>query len=311
MIQQPTKILVFGKNGQLGKAFQELFQDNSHVIFIDRHMCDLTQTSQIKSTLNQYQPQIIFNAAAYTAVDLAEKESATAFAINAHAPEVMAQYIHQIPQGILVHFSTDYVFDGLKKAPYIEIDTPNPLSQYGKSKLAGEQMLQSVFALSNSTTSSFLILRTSWVYGDGGNFIKTMLKLAQEREHLKVIADQLGVPTSADWLAKTAQDLTQSQAPSGIYHAVPDGKTTWYELARFVIHTAKELGLNLKVHPDNIQAITASEYPLPAPRPYNSLMDNRQLKDVLNLPHSSLFPEWQAPVREYVTNYIKQTKKLI
>jgi dTDP-4-dehydrorhamnose reductase len=233
-----------------------------------------------------------------------------AYQINVTAPEVLAEKAAElnIP---LIHFSTDYVFDGLKKAPYIEIDTPNPLSQYGKSKLAGEQMLQSVFALSNSTTSSFLILRTSWVYGDGGNFIKTMLKLAQEREHLKVIADQLGVPTSADWLAKTAQDLTQSQAPSGIYHAVPDGKTTWYELARFVIHTAKELGLNLKVHPDNIQAIPAIEYPLPAPRPYNSLMDNRQLKDVLNLPHPSLFPEWQAPVREYVTNYIKQTKKLI
>ena len=311
MIHHPTKILVFGKNGQLGKAFQEIFQDNSHVIFVDRKMCDLTQTSQIKSTLNQYQPQIIFNAAAFTAVDLAEKESATAFAINARAPEVMAQYIHQTPQGLLVHFSTDYVFDGLKKIPYQETDTPNPLSQYGKSKLVGEQMIQSVFAPSNSTTSSFLILRTSWVYGDGGNFIKTMLKLAQEREHLKVIADQFGVPTSADWLAKTAQDLTQSQTPSGIYHAVPDGKTTWYELARFVIHTAKELGLNLKVNPENIQAITAKEYPLPAPRPYNSLMDNRQLKDVLNLPHASLFPEWQAPVREYVTNYIKQTKKLI
>ena len=308
MIQQPTKILVFGKNGQLGKAFQELFQDNLDVIFIDRHMCDLTQTSQIKSTLNQYQPQIIFNAAAYTAVDLAEKESATAFAINAHAPEVMAQYIRQIPQGLLVHFSTDYVFDGLKKAPYIKTDIPNPLSQYGKSKLAGEQMIQSVFAPSNSTTSSFLILRTSWVYGDGGNFIKTMLKLAQERERLKVIADQFGVPTSADWLAKIAQDLTQSQPPSGIYHVVPDGKTTWYELARVVIQTAKELGLNLKVHPDNIQAIPATEYPLPAPRPYNSLMDNHQLKEMLNLPHSRLFPEWQAPVKEYVANLVKQIK---
>ena len=308
MIQQPTKILVFGKNGQLGKAFQELFQDNLDVIFIDRHMCDLTQTSQIKSTLNQYQPQIIFNAAAYTAVDLAEKESATAFAINAHAPEVMAQYIRQIPQGLLVHFSTDYVFDGLKTAPYMETDTPNPLSQYGKSKLAGEQMIQSVFAPSNSMTSSFLILRSSWVYGDGGNFIKTMLKLAQEREHFKVIADQFGVPTSADWLAKTAQDLMQSQALSGIYHVVPDGKTTWYELARVVIQTAKELGLNLKVHPDNIQAIPATEYPLPAPRPYNSLMDNQQLKEMLNLPYSRLFPEWQAPVKEYVTNLVKQIK---
>jgi dTDP-4-dehydrorhamnose reductase len=304
--QHLTKIVVFGKDGQLGKAFQEIFQDNSHVIFVDRQMCDLTQTSQIKSTLNQYQPQIIFNAAAYTAVDLAEKESATAFAINARAPEVMAKYICQISHGVFVHFSTDYIFDGLQKEPYQETDIPNPLSMYGKSKLTGELAIQHIFEQSTTTTSSYLILRTSWVYGDGGNFMKTMLKLAQERDHLNVIADQFGVPTSADWLAKIAKDLTQSQAPSGIYHVVPDGKTTWYELARFVIQTGKDLGLNLKVHPENIQAIHATEYPVPAPRPYNSLMDNRKLKEALNLTNLSDFPEWKASAQEYVKNLLKQ-----
>ena len=306
MNQHLTKIVVFGKDGQLGKAFQELFKDNPHVTFIDRQMCDLTQTSQIQRTLNQYQPQIIFNAAAYTAVDLAEKESATAFGINAYAPEVMAQYIHQVPQGLLVHFSTDYVFDGLQKAPYQETDIPNPISQYGRSKLAGEQAIHRVFEQSTITTSSYLILRTSWVYGDGGNFMKTMLKLAQERDHLNVIADQFGVPTSADWLANTAQTLAHSQAASGIYHAVPDGKTSWWELACFVIRTVKDLGFQLKVNEENIRAIPAIEYPLPALRPYNSLMDNRKLKEALNLTNLSDFPEWKASAQEYVKNLLKQ-----
>ena len=306
MIQHPTKILVFGKNGQLGKAFQELFKDQVHVTFVDRHICDLTNTSQILSTLNHYQPQIIFNAAAYTAVDLAEKESKIAFAINALAPEIMAQYICQTSHGVFVHFSTDYIFDGLQKEPYQETDIPNPLSMYGKSKLTGELAIQHIFKQSTITTSKYLILRTSWVYGDGGNFIKTMLKLAQEREHLKVIADQYGVPTSADWLAKIAKTLTQSQASSGIYHAVPDGKTSWWELACFVIRTAKEIGFHLKVQEENIRAIPATEYPLPAPRPYNSLMDNRKLKEALNLINFREFPEWKAPTQEYVKKLIQQ-----
>ena len=306
MNQHPTKIIVFGKDGQLGKAFQELFKDNPHVIFVDRQMCDLTQTSQIQSILNQYQPQIIFNAAAYTAVDLAEKESEIAFVINALAPEIMAKYICQISHGVFVHFSTDYIFDGLQKEPYQETDIPNPLSMYGKSKLTGELAIQHIFEQSTITTSSYLILRTSWVYGDGGNFMKTMLKLAQERDHLNVIADQFGVPTSADWLAKIALTLAHSQAASGIYHAVPDGKTSWWELACFVIRTVKDLGFQLKVNEENIRAIPAIEYPLPALRPYNSLMDNRKLKEALNLTNLSDFPEWKASAQEYVKNLLKQ-----
>ena len=297
-------MIVFGKNGQLGRAFQELFQDHPNVTFIDRQQCDLSNPLQIQKILDQYHPQIIFNAAAYTAVDLAEKELDMAFAINATAPEVMARYMSQIPNGVLVHYSTDYVFDGQKSTPYEETDLPNPLSQYGKSKLSGEIAIEKAFQQEpevGSQVAKYFILRTSWVYGDGSNFIKTMLKLAQEREQLKVVADQFGVPTSAQWLAQLGHQLIQSNIPSGIYHAVPRGETSWHQLACFVIRVAKELQIPLKINPDAIQAIPATEYPLPAPRPYNSRMNNHKLQEALKAKQID-FPisDWQEPVREYV-----------
>jgi len=297
-------MIVFGKNGQLGRAFQVLLQHNPNVIFIDRQQCDLSNPLQIQQILNQYQPQIIFNAAAYTAVDLAEKESEMAFAINATAPELMARYISQIPNGVLVHYSTDYVFDGQKSTPYEETDLPNPLSQYGKSKLAGEIAIEKAFQPimeDRSQVAKYFILRTSWVYGDGSNFIKTMLKLAQEREQLKVVADQFGVPTSAQWLAQLGHQLIQSSIPSGIYHAVPLGETSWHQLACFVIQMAKELQIPLKISPEAIQAIPATEYPLPAPRPYNSRMYQYKLQRVLKESYIDFsISDWQEPVREYV-----------
>jgi len=297
-------MIVFGKNGQLGRAFQVLFQNNPNVIFIDRQQCDLSNPLQIQQILDQYQPQIIFNAAAYTAVDLAEKESEIAFAINATAPELMARYISQIPNGVLVHYSTDYVFDGQKSTPYEETDLPNPLSQYGKSKLAGEIAIEKAFQPimeDGSQVAKYFILRTSWVYGDGSNFIKTMLKLAQEREQLKVVADQFGVPTSAQWLAQLGHQLIQSSIPSGIYHAVPLGETSWHQLACFVIQMAKELQIPLKISPEAIQAIPATEYPLPAPRPYNSRMYQYKLQEALKASNIDFsITDWQEPVREYV-----------
>ena len=297
-----TKILVFGKNGQLGRAFQDTLKDQEQVIFVDRAMCDLTQPKQIECLLEQYQPQMIFNAAAYTAVDLAEKEPEIAFAINATAPEVMANYVSRIHQGVLVHFSTDYVFNGSKTLPYEETDTPNPLSQYGKSKLTGEVAIENIFATAPKNGANYFILRTSWVYGDGANFIKTILRLLQEKTALHVIADQYGVPTSAEWLARIAAHLAHSSADSGVYHAVPDGETTWYALACFVGQIASSLGITLKVLPEHIQAIPATDYPLPAPRPYNSRMQNQKLKNTLvNLYSAIEFVDWQIPVQEYVT----------
>jgi dTDP-4-dehydrorhamnose reductase len=300
---QDTKILVFGKDGQVGKAFQEKLQNHADVIFIGRNECDLASADQIKAILQKHQPQIIINAAAYTAVDKAETEIDQAQLINAIAPSIMAQFITNVLDGQLVHYSTDYVFDGSKPTPYVEEDATNPLGQYGKSKLAGEQAIQDAFTSSLSNTAKYFILRTSWVYGDGGNFIKTMLKLATEREQLKVISDQYGVPSNAKWLAEIALHLLSKHAANGIYHMVPDGQTSWHGLAKYAIRQAKDLGLSLKVDLEKIQAIPTTEYPLPAPRPYNSRMSNQKLKDAL---HLSSFPNWEDQVSEYVKKIVSK-----
>jgi dTDP-4-dehydrorhamnose reductase len=297
--------LVFGKDGQLGKAFQVRLKNVPNVHFVGRQACDLTQSEQIQQILNQYQPTVILNAAAYTAVDQAEKEPERAFLVNELAPQIMANYIATIPDGVMVHYSTDYVFDGEKKLPYGESDTPNPLGVYGKSKRAGEVAIQAAFDRHRSNATYF-ILRTSWVYGEGNNFIQTMLKLAQERDQLHVVADQWGVPTPADWLVDMTLQLIAKKANHGIYHTVPAGVTSWHGLAKYAIQTAYELGMSMKLRPEAIRAIPATDYPLPAPRPYNSRMDHQKLKDAL---HLVKFPQWQDQVREYVKSIVLQTAK--
>jgi len=300
---QETKILVFGKDGQVGKAFQEQLTYHPNVTFIGRDECDLANANQIKAILQKNDPQIVINAAAYTAVDQVETEPDLAYLINAIAPSIMAQFVTNAPNGRLIHYSTDYVFDGSKLTPYLEEDLTNPLGQYGKSKLAGEKAIQEAFINNSNNSAKYFILRTSWVYGDGGNFIKTMLKLAAEREQLKVIADQFGVPSSAQWLAEIALQLLSKDATAGIYHTVPDGETTWYGLATYAIRQAKDLGVTCKVDPEKIQAIPATEYPLPAPRPYNSKMSNQKLKDALQL---SSLPNWEDQVSEYVKKIVSK-----
>jgi dTDP-4-dehydrorhamnose reductase len=300
------KILVLGKDGQLGRAFQKVLKDKEEVVFFGRDLCDLTQPKQLENILRQYQPNIIFNTAAYTAVDSAENEPEIAFAVNATAPEFLAQYLSFIPQGILIHFSTDYVYDGTKNMPYDESDIPHPLSQYGKSKLAGELAIERIFANLHDSSAKYFILRTSWVYGDGSNFIKTILRLMQEKNQLKIIADQHGVPTCAEWLARIAISLTQTNAKSGIYHAVPNGQTTRFDLARYLYQIAFNLGIPLKVLPECIQAIPATEYPSPAPRPNNSRMYNQKIKDVLLKSYPKMeFPDWENSVKEYVKRILR------
>jgi dTDP-4-dehydrorhamnose reductase len=221
---------------------------------------------------------LIVNTAAYTQVDKAETEVDLAYAINAKAPGVMAIYAKRHGSSFL-HYSTDYVFDGSKKTPYVESDVRNPLGVYGKSKAAGEEAIKETFAnLPANSSAQYAILRTSWVYGDGGNFIRTILRLAKERETLKVIADQHGVPTSATWLAELSLALVLNEEhqlkpfPSGVYHAVPLGETTWHALACHAVQVAIDGGVALKLSPDAIEAIPATDYPLPAPRPMNSRM---------------------------------------
>ena len=287
-------ILIFGKDGQLGKAFKTVFDasnlDKLHCItYVGRAECDLANSDAIVGLLNQVKPNLIINAAAYTAVDKAETEVDLAYAINAKAPEAMAIYAKD-HDATFLHYSTDYVFDGRKTAPYVESDLRNPLGVYGKSKAAGEEAIERVFsggqeslAESNEAKSPILkgqyaILRTSWVYGDGGNFIRTILRLAKERESLKVIADQYGVPTNATWLAKVGLALALDELrqlkpfPSGIYHAVPLGETTWHALACNAVQAATSAGVVLKLRPEAIEAIPATDYLLPAPRPMNSRM---------------------------------------
>jgi dTDP-4-dehydrorhamnose reductase len=315
-------ILIFGKDGQLGKAFKALFDGlpsavNTVITCIGREGCDLSNETQVIERLNKIKPDLIINAAAYTAVDKAETEIDLAYAINAKAPELMAQYAAENAVTLL-HFSTDYVFDGTQQGYYLEADICNPLGVYGKSKLAGEQAIERIFA--NASCGQYAIFRTSWVYGDGGNFIRTILRLAKEREELRVIHDQHGVPTSAQWLAQTSLDLALDsrlnlkQFPSGVYHAVPSGETTWYGLASFAVQSAMNAGVDLKAKPGAIKPILALEYPLPAPRPMNSRMDATKLHLALqNGPskpsnsynesqHNQAFPSWEGMVQEYVSD---------
>lgn len=282
-------ILVFGKDGQLGRAFKSLFNTLSipkevNIQYVGRVECDLSNAQDLKALLSNKKPNLIINASAYTAVDKAESEPDVAYAINAIAPEIMAQYaVHH--DANFLHYSTDYVFDGTKDGIYVEGDARNPLGIYGKSKAAGEEAIERVFA--DSPSGQFAIFRTSWVYGDGGNFIRTILRLAKEREELKVINDQHGVPTSADWLARVSSDLVLDSQyrlrkfASGIYHAVPAGETTWHGLATLAVQVALDAGIRLKTKPEAIKPILAIEYPLPAPRPMNSRMDRSKLRKAL------------------------------
>ena len=317
----PMNILVFGKDGQLGKAFRVLFDavalpDEVNIQYVGRTECDLSNGEALNALLAIEKPSLIINASAYTAVDKAETEIDMAYAINAQAPEFMAQYAAQHGATFL-HYSTDYVFDGSKDGWYLEDDERNPLGVYGKSKAAGELAIEKAFA--NSALGQFAIFRTSWVYGDGGNFIRTMLRLAKDREELKVIHDQHGVPTSANWLAKVSLSLSLDEHfkimhfASGIYHAVPAGETTWHGLACLAIQAALDLGIQLKAKPEAIKPIPAIEYPLPAPRPMNSRMDSAKLRHALqgslleasnsyNEPQNMLnFPVWDDIVQEYVS----------
>ncbi|MCF8196411.1 MAG: dTDP-4-dehydrorhamnose reductase [Polynucleobacter sp.] len=332
-------ILVFGKDGQLGKAFKALFDASkagevNRIEYVGRTECDLSNSGAITELLNRIKPDLLINAAAYTAVDKAETEVDLAYAINAKAPEVMAIYAKRRGATFL-QYSTDYVFDGSKKTPYIESDVRNPLGIYGKSKATGEEAIEAVFKTNhhsnveirdpeqNAQYAQYAILRTSWVYGEGSNFIRTILHLAKERETLKVIADQYGVPTSATWLAEVSLGLVLDEhhqlkpIQSGIYHAVPKGETTWHALAYHAVQVAIDAGAELKLHPEAIKAIPATDYPLPAPRPMNSRMARGALESALtdsvgdssNVTKSHLLQQsWEQQVGAYVKDLVLQKR---
>ncbi len=309
------KTLVFGKNGQIGQALHEMWKDRGDIVFLARDDCDLSNLDQLQQVLEYYQPNCIINAAAYTAVDRAEVEIDLANSINADAPKLMARYLSRSPSSVFIHYSTDYVFGDSQSDPYAEddpVDIHTCLNVYGKSKLQGEINITQEYEhlsgddLSKDQKSVYIILRTSWVYGDGDNFLKTVLRLAREREGLNIIADQIGAPTSADLLAKITAELLciklqSKKLASGIYHAVPHGSTSWHGLASFIVESSKEQAMTSLLDSSVIYPIPASDYASVAVRPYNSRLRNEKLVKYLNSQSASLqIGHWQKDVEKYL-----------
>jgi len=287
------KILLFGAGGQVGWELQRALQPLGSVVALDFHdtalAADFSRPESLAATVATVQPDVIVNAAAHTAVDKAESEPALAQAINAEAVGVIARAA-AASGAWLLHYSTDYVFDGSGDRPRDEDAPTGPLSVYGRTKLAGEEALR-------ASGCRHLILRTSWVYGArGGNFARTMLRLAGERAALNVISDQVGAPTGADLLADLSAHMirTARATPelSGTYHAVAAGETSWHGYAQLVIEQARARGVPLKLAPGALSAIPTSAYPLPAPRPLNSRLDTRRLRERFGL----ALPAWEAGV---------------
>jgi len=296
------KILLLGKNGQVGWALQRSLAPLGELVALDSqsqtHCGDLSNLTGLAQTVRDVAPDVIVNAAAYTAVDKAENEPVLAHTINALALSVLAQEAKLIGAW-LIHFSTDYVFDGSGDKPWLEADATGPLSVYGVTKLAGEQAII-------ASACKHLIFRTSWVYGAlGNNFAKTMLKLAQDRDSLKVVNDQMGAPTGADLLADvTAHAIrTALQKPnvSGLYHLAAGGETSWHEYACFVIDFARQAGLDIKVAQTAIQAVPSSEFATVAKRPLNSRLNTNKLQKTFSL-H---LPDWQSGVTRMLVEHLQ------
>jgi len=292
-------VLLFGANGQVGHALQTSLRRLGNVTACTREQIDFSQSPEVvvaalKLLTQQYKPSIVVNATAYTAVDRAQAEPELALRINATAPGLIAGAA-QDAGACVVHFSTDYVFKGDKSEPYVETDPTDPRSVYGQSKLDGERAVASACA-------RHLIFRTSWVVGaHGGNFLKTMLKLAQERDALNVVSDQVGAPTSVNLLATVTTQILQvlveqsSTDPRwGLYHLAASGYTNWHAYACYVIARARAAGWPIKIQDQAINPIATKDYPVAAPRPLNSRLDTQKLCRAFNL----VLPEWRVGVDE-------------
>ena len=287
------KILLLGKNGQVGWELQRSLAPLGELVALDRHCADfcgdLTRLQGLAETVQALRPDVIVNAGAHTAVDKAESEPELARTLNALAPGVLAREAGKIG-ALLVHYSTDYVFDGTGSRPWLETDTPAPLSAYGRTKLEGEALIQ-------AACSKHLIFRTSWVYAArGGNFAKTMLRLAQERERLTVIDDQWGAPTGAELIADvTAHAIRQvlrQPRDAGLYHLAGQGEVTWNGYAKHVIEQAGRAQSAIKIVATEVAPVPTSAFPTPATRPANSRLDSARLQATFGL----RLPPWQQGV---------------
>ena len=287
------RVLLFGKGGQVGWELQRSLAPLGELVALDFDSTELhgdfSRPEQLAATVRQVRPDVIVNAAAHTAVDKAESEPDFARKLNATAPGVVAQAAHEIG-ALMVHYSTDYVFDGSGDRPWQEGDATGPLSVYGSTKLEGEQLVA-------ARCPRHLIFRTSWVYAArGGNFAKTMLRLAKERDRLTVIDDQFGAPTGAELLADVTahaiRETLREPGKAGLYHLVAGGETTWHGYARFVIEQAREAGMDLKALPEAVDPVPTTDFPTPAKRPHNSRLNTAKLQSTFGL----VLPHWQAGV---------------
>ena len=295
------KILLFGANGQVGWEIRRSLKTIGELVCCGRNEANLEDLDLLRSFIREQKPDIIVNAAAYTAVDKAETEKDLAYRINAEAVEVMAQEAKKL-DALLVHYSTDYIFDGVETRPITETDATNPLNAYGMSKLEGERVIQ-------NSGCRHLIFRTSWVHAKRGqNFIKTILRLAQEREELKIVADQTGTPTSAELIAdvtaifleRISQLTVNNDNVYGIYNLSASGETTWHQFANTLVSQAQSQGLKIKTN--SIHPITTDEYPLPAKRPAHVILDTTKLCSLLSI----TLPRWEVEVQRSVVGMLKE-----
>ena len=293
-----TRILLLGRTGQVGWELNRSLLPLGEVIAPSRGEADFSRPESLRQIVRNAGAEIIINAAAYTAVDKAESEESLAHLVNADAPAVLAEEAKR-SNSILVHYSTDYVFDGTKPEPYVEDDKPNPINAYGRTKLEGERNIQ-------NSGCKHLIFRTSWVYASRGqNFVKTILRLAQQRDELRIVADQVGTPTSARFIADvTSQILSKIQPPdslraaeaSGAYHLTPFNFTSWHGFANAILEAEKS-GLRKSINLPKLIPVTTAEYPLPAPRPKNSRLNCDKLSTRFGIPLS----DWKIALRLCLT----------
>ena len=283
------KILLFGRNGQLGWELNRSLQPLGEIVVLDIEEVDFSEPESLRKIVQDESPDVICNAVAYTAVDKAEEDEELALKINGVAPGVLAEEALKLG-ALLIHYSTDYVFDGTKASPYVETDVPNPLNAYGRTKLAGEIAVQ-------SSGCDYLIFRTSWVYASrASNFMLTMLKLAQEREELSIVADQIGAPTTARLIADTTVLCVQQAMKerisgifsSDLYHLTASGHTSWYGFTKEIVNFASN-SLNMKLTIKNIKAIPTSDYPASTTRPMNSQLALKKLESIFTI----TMPDWK------------------
>ncbi len=295
------KLLLLGKGGQVGWELQRSLAPLGELIALDfdstEFPADFSRPESLAETVLQVRPDVIVNAAAHTAVDKAESEPDFARLLNATSPGVIARAAQEVG-ALMVHYSTDYVFDGSGTEPWLETDETGPLSVYGSTKLEGEKLVA-------ANCARHLIFRTSWVYAArGGNFAKTMLRLAKERDRLTVIDDQFGAPTGADLLADvTAHAIRETlRAPekAGVYHLVAGGETSWYGYARFVLDRARSSGVQLQVGVDAIEPVPTSSFPTPASRPRNSRLNTIKLRQTFGL----VLPPWEQGVERMLAESV-------